>query len=163
MRRRIIIAMAILLVLIAACSKKAALPTMSESTLNSDARLAFVNVFTKCGHKTYEYSPAGEMSGYTRTELQNSSKSLRVVSFSPQEANIERYIDGYCPDHYLLKAKGKVLSIFKTDINTLSLVEKMRVSFDLSKLEKDARDILEKGMIFGSLQEIEQYIEDMDS
>ncbi len=111
-----------------------------------------------CGH-TYVFRCADEAIGLTQSELASRFGGWTVKSFSREFAILEREIDGYCPDHFLLFRKGKKLRVYSVSEPELELVPLVDESAAQYSFSKEELEELASGIAFDSLLELDRYTE----
>lgn len=127
-----------------------------EKQLSLHASVTWVTNCMGCGH-TYSFSDASSVIGFTRDELASSFPEWSIKSFTREYALLERNIEGYCPEHFLLFYEQKRLSVYTVTEPWLKLEKLM--SFDPSPylFTEDELDELKNGAAFNSLIELDRY------
>lgn len=134
-----------------------------EPVVAPGCKMTWATNFTMCGHSIEETRAERDLIGLTKAQVAAAVKAWTLESFSHDELKFGRSADMYCPDHLLLKGTDKGLGVYKTDLNTLELTEIMKFTLDISHLDRNVQADLEKGMPFDDLEEIEGYIENLES
>ena len=130
-------------------------------TLSTDCKVEMQCTYQKCEHvKTYEIE-SSEVEGFTRDQLAVQYPECEITEFGPLGATLTCSVDGYCPDHYVLKRSGDKLCIYQPQDRTGELVlykeiEGMNAS-DLGMEE------LEQGILFDDIEQIESFLEEIES
>lgn len=133
----------------------------SADTLSADCVVEMQCTYEKCGHvKTYGIE-SSEVEGFTKDQLAVQYPECEVTEFGPLGATLTCSVDGYCPDHYVLKRSGDKLCIYQPQDRTGELIiykeiEGMNAS-DLGIEE------LEQGILFDDIEQIESYLEEIES
>lgn len=115
--------------------------------------------YEMCGHTVVTGAPADEdMTGLTFTQLKAHYPEARIVSFDSDEVVLRCSFACYCPEHYILKASGGELAIYRTAAGT----DKQRVfrliHISFSEIEAGERAVLSVGRVFDSVRDAETYI-----
>lgn len=120
--------------------------------------------YRMCGHHIYLHCEVDEsMAGLTFSELQASNPDVRIVSFEPKKLSLKMSFDCYCPRHYILKQYRDELAIFKTVLGTPDQEVYLEVPVLFSKVNADEQQALETGKLFETLEDIEHYLENIET
>jgi hypothetical protein len=88
---------------------------------------------------------------------------VRIVSFEPKKISLKMSFDCYCPRHYILRQYRDELAIFRTVLGTPDQEVYIEVPILFSSIDADEQSVLEAGKLFDSLEELEDYLEDMET
>ncbi|MEA5059979.1 MAG: hypothetical protein EOM66_06065 [Clostridia bacterium] len=130
---------------------------MGEDTVSPDATVIW-RYQMACGH-TVELEDAQPVIGKTRAELAQTYGVDAVESFSPQAVTLCVASDKFCPQHFVLKLENGALTVRKTNEQ---LTEEILLTLDL-ELPADAAVECEAGLAFDSMEDINVYLEGLDS
>ena len=130
---------------------------MGEETVSPDARVLW-RYHMACGH-VVEREDAQPAIGKTKAELEAAYGVDSVSSFGNAAVVLELESPLCCPDHYLLKLEEGVLTVRKTGDD---LQEEILLTLDVT-LPPDAAAECEQGLCFDSLEDINVYLEGLDS
>ena len=130
---------------------------MGEETVSPDARVLW-RYHMACGH-VVEREDAQPAIGKTKAELEAAYGVDSVSSFGNAAVVMELESPLCCPDHYLLKLEEGVLTVRKTGDD---LQEEILLTLDVT-LPPDAAAECEQGLCFDSLEDINVYLEGLDS
>ncbi|MGE5494324.1 MAG: hypothetical protein ACM3S4_03360 [Burkholderiales bacterium] len=120
--------------------------------------------YSMCGHHIYLHCEADEsIVGLTFSELQASSPDMRIVSFEPKKLTLKKSFECYCPRHYILRRLKDKLAVFRTVLGTPDQEVCLEVPMLFSSINKDEQQALEVGKLFDSLENIEHYLENLDT
>ncbi len=128
-----------------------------EETVSPNAQVIWQNQMC-CGH-TVEVESAQPIIGKTRAELEREYGADAILEFSPEKVTIAREMDLFCPEHYVLKLESGLLTVRKTGED---LKEEILLTLDVS-LPPDAAAECTEGLPFDSLEDINLYLEGLDS
>lgn len=118
--------------------------------------------FMSCGH-TLE-APAQDITGYTLEDITKAYPNAQVLRMDKDLVEIELRVEEYCPDHYLLiTTEEDVLGVFRTNLVTLASEQVMQLPISPLELPESVRYQLLDGLSFTSLEEINAYLEDVES
>ena len=71
--------------------------------LSSECQVVQRMVYAPCGHEvTRRQALPAELAGKTRADLEAAYDLWQVTSFAPGEVSMERTLDMFCPEHYVL-------------------------------------------------------------
>lgn len=119
--------------------------------------------YKKCGHE-YVTFISDDVLGMTRSELEEKYKDYEIAIMTSETVRFVRTIDGYCPSHFLLKTLGdNVLCVMRTDPETHTLTQVKEFPFDLDSLDAGVLEQLKAGMVFDTEDEINAFLEDIES
>ena len=119
--------------------------------------------FTQCGHELTAESGA-DLTGYTLPDIIAAYPDCRVTEMSADRTAIERRLDEYCPQHYvLIWTEEDTLSVFRTEAETMHSAELMQLAVEPGSLDPSLLEPLRSGLAFASLMEIDAYLEDAES
>lgn len=135
-----------------------------NSGLSLDADVKWQYYYTKCGHTEYVSSePEDDMIGKTGKEIAQ-LYDAELVSYKDDNIELKKEINSYCPNHYILKKDGDYISIYTpiSGSEELELYIKTEVRFKLLSDDEMKKEI-EQGKAFDSIQELESFLEDVDT
>ena len=121
--------------------------------------------FLHCGHtvvSTLENAPA--FVGLTKTELANRYPKAIITSFSSDLVHFVERFEGYCPEHLVLQTDDDgALKVMRMQAETLENLCVLEISGTFDDFDKETIQQLKLGEAFSSLDEINQYVENLDS
>lgn len=140
---------------------------LSERT-QSGAYLHRTVRYTPCGHSVQrrEALPA-QLCGLSQAALESALGDVipgaRMTGFTAQEVDVALEMEIPCPLHWMLRTgeNGKLQVLQNTAGEALSVVRETQISPAL--LEEDTRAQLLDGMIFDDVQQLEGYLESLES
>jgi len=120
--------------------------------------------FTLCGHTLTQQVTGGPLVGKTKDDLLRDDPDAKIGEFSAQRVVIDRDLERYCPRHYLLYIddNGK-LCYSQTDATDYTKENVTTLNYDVSSLPDEVKNDLDEGLVFESLDEINAYMEDVES
>lgn len=128
-----------------------------------DTEVVWKYRFTQCGHERVVKEGAN-ITGYTLPDIIAAYPDCRVTEMSAEHTAIERMLNEYCPEHYLLIwTEENTLSVFHTEAETMRNEELMQLAVDPASLDSALLEPLRSGIAFDSLVEINAYLEDAES
>ena len=130
--------------------------------LTEQAKLILHIRYTKCGHTIESDISDPELSNLTREELAAMFPDGTVTEFAADGAKINESIEGICSNHYILKydEATQSFSVYRREETDQDL--KLVTSFEGIDMPI-VDEALKEGILFDSLEQIESYIEDIDS
>ncbi|HWQ59107.1 MAG TPA: hypothetical protein VN540_08795 [Clostridia bacterium] len=132
--------------------------TPRDAVVAEDAKVEWLARFSACAHEVALEAPGGA-AGMTRQQLAAAYPDYAVEMFDVQFVRMAKSVEGYCPAHYTLTMGEDALVITKTDLATLLPKEVMRIIADTSALDENSLALLETGVTFDSLEDINAYLE----
>ena len=132
--------------------------------LNAECQVVQRMAYAPCGHElTRRQTLPSELAGKTRADLEAAYDLWQVTSFSPGEVTMERTLDLYCPEHYvLLPDDSGMLCVFQNRYgDALALVKELNVS--LTELPDAYQEELRPGKGFDTLEMLTQWLESIES
>ena len=104
-----------------------------------------------------------ELYGKTLEEAQPLYPEWRITEFSPKALRMERQVPLFCPDHQVLMPNAAgTLCIYENKYgDALALVSELSVA--VSALPAAAQEEVQDGLGFSTLEELEAWLENMES
>ena len=137
---------------------------VNDGRVGRDAKIYFAYYYERCGHTIEKQIDATEdMIGLTREQFAELYPDAEITEFSPNAVHVKQRFSQYCPKHLILKQHENGLAIFKTVAGTERMELYMRIAVDFDSLAADDQAVLKTGRMFNSLEDIEAYIEDIES
>lgn len=134
-----------------------------NQVLSANADVKWEYYYIKCFHTEYiETKAEKDMIGKTGKEIAT-LYGAQLVVFKPNKIVLRKEINYYCPNHYILKKDGDKISVYKTKSGSsdLELIKKTGFSFD--SLNDNLKTEVENGKVFDTLEDIEYFLEDLDT
>lgn len=146
-------------------------PTASEMPAGADdskvakgAAVEWEYEYRMCGHSIFLNCEADDnIVGFTFSQLQAENPNVRIVTFEPGKLVLKLSFYCYCPRHYILKQNRDELAIFRTILGSDEQEIYREVPLRFDDLSTDEQKVLESGKLFESLDELEYYIENLDT
>ena len=120
--------------------------------------------YTRCNHVvTRRVTAPVELYGKTLEEAQPLYPEWRITEFSPKALRMERQVPLFCPDHQVLMPNAAgTLCIYENKYgDALALVSELSVA--VSALPAAAQEEVQDGLGFSTLEELEAWLENMES
>ena len=133
-------------------------------TLNADCALLQHLTYTPCGHSlTRRQTLPPDLAGKTRADLEAAYDAWQVTGFAPGEVTMEQSLTMYCPEHVILMPDDSgMLCIFQNKYgDALSLVREL--TLEMKNLPAAAQEEAERGIGFSTAEELEQWLESVES
>lgn len=128
--------------------------------VSADTEVCVVMKYS-CGHVA-EYITS-EYTGYTEDMLRQIS-NCNITCISDDKITMEISTEKCCENHFLLMlAAENTLAVFSTDNKPLADARIMEIVFETSAISENEYMRLKQGIIFDSLEEINSYIESMET
>ncbi|MEL7609863.1 MAG: hypothetical protein AAGU74_10185 [Bacillota bacterium] len=136
---------------------------IGEISVLPTTQIVWKYYFTLCGEE-YESSVHPDITGLTLKDITDKYPGAKVLDMTSQKVVVQMRIDEYCPDHYVLVMTDQdVVCIFKTNPTTYESEQVMQLDIDTDALEESVRSALYAGIPFDSLEQIDAYLEDVES
>lgn len=134
------------------------------STVSPSISVFWVTKYTSCDHEIVrEEEPEQIMIGKTLEQFARSYPDYEM-SIAGGQIRMERSINQYCPDHYIIKSDSTgSIYVYRNMTGQDYLTMVTKVNFPADAVPDDYKPLLEEGMAFGSIEEIEGLIEDAES
>jgi len=127
-------------------------------------RIHWVCKYEKCDHTvTFEENIEIEKDKISQEALIARFPDSTVLNLSNTEALMEKRIRQFCPQHFILKSDNNSVGIYKNKVGTDILIKQQTLSVQNDHLDDELRKRIEEGIPFESLEEIEGFLEDIDS
>lgn len=133
-------------------------------TLEEDSELLQTLTYTRCEHTvTRRLTAPVELYGKTMEETAALYPEWRITEFSPKLVKMERQPDLFCPDHIVLMPNGAgYLCVFENKYgDALALVREL--TLEMKNLPAAAQEEAELGIGFSTVEELEQWLESVES
>ncbi|NLA84561.1 MAG: hypothetical protein GX854_08610 [Clostridiales bacterium] len=120
--------------------------------------------YTACSHLLTEEHPIeNRYAGRTEGELAAIFPNWQLRSFTSEKVVFRILIDGYCPDHFIIKEEGGYLVIFRPDKDTGIPLAVEATTVPLDRLSYDMQEKAAEGIVADSIEEVEQIMENLGS
>jgi hypothetical protein len=140
-----------------------AVSAQTVNVVGPNVAVTWETAYTSCGHIVSASEHSAAYIGLTREELLSRYPGCEVVELTSEKLVLRRQVSGYCPNHLILKRDDKGLVVMKTDPVTGEQQALLHINFDLSQLDSEALEQLDTGLIFETLEQIDSYLEGIDS
>ncbi len=135
-----------------------------EEKIEKGATVFWDYEYKMCCHHIYISCEVDEsMAGLTFSQLQKEYPNVRIVSFDTKELSLKMSFDCYCPNHYILKHYRDELAVSRTILGTDDQEICLEIPIRFDNIPEDEKKVLETGKLFDSLEEIEEYVESLDT
>ena len=156
-------------------SKQAEQPMPNESasikTVSTDRRITALKStkvewklrFDGCGHYITLKSQ-GDIEGMNKEEAKAAYSDYSAELFTSAYVSLVKDSGGCCPEHYVMLsgADGDTLEVYKRNTQTLENEQKPKKNIPPTKYPKNTAALQTGGLLFNSLQEINEYIESVE-
>lgn|GEM_PF-2530735 len=131
----------------------------SKDIIGADTIVEIRYEYKKCGHEITKTSRAVEsMLGLGVVDFLERFPSLRIVEFSNENVLLERDIDQYCEKHYIIKLVGDNVMVLRSDAESEEFVVVRKTDLFREDLDSHSLMILQRGKLFNSISDVENYI-----
>jgi len=123
-----------------------------------------IYVFSKCGHTLQLQEKDGPIADHGQSQTQAAYPNITIQTMNGEDGGLLYEVASHCPAHYVLILTSEgVLQVQQTNADTLAVETVMTLSLDVSVLSRQVQDALQEGMVFDSLEQINKYLEDVES
>ena len=129
----------------------------NEPALNADAKITLQIKYQQCGHVVETDVSTPELEGSTRAEV--AVPNATIVEFSPQAVLLNEQMDGFCDCHYILKLEGQSLKVYKPKAGN----QEWELVKSIDNLAIPPDPALEQGILFDDVEQVEGYLENLES
>lgn len=149
------------------------MPDESDSvqTVSTDRRItALKNTkvewklrFDGCGHYITLKSQ-GDIEGMNKEEAKAAYSDYSAELFTSAYVSLVKDSDGFCPEHYVMLSgeDGDMLEVYKRNTQTLENEHITSIDISPDRFAEDIAALQADGLLFNSLQEINEYIESVE-
>lgn len=116
--------------------------------------------FNGCGHYI-TLSPQGDIAGMDKEEAKAAYSDYSAELFTSAYVSLVKDSDGCCPEHYVMLSgeDGDTLEVYKRNTQTLENEHITSIDISPDRFAEDTSALQAGGLLFNSLQEINEYIE----
>ncbi len=135
-----------------------------SSRVEAGCELVQQLTYSRCDHKVDRRTPLPqELVGKTRQEVEAAYEGWQVTEFLPKRITMARLFPLYCADHVVLMPdETGVLSLFENKYgDAMAFVRSLEI--DMDALPESIAEEVRMGKGFDSLEEVEQWLESIES
>lgn len=136
----------------------------TQQTTNADCQLIQHMTYAPCGHElTRRQVIPAELAGKNREAVSAAYDTWTITSFASAEVVMEQTLSLYCPEHVVLMPdEGGMLCVFQNKYgDALALIKELDLL--LTELPDDAQQAVRTGKGFATIEELEQWLEGVES
>ena len=149
------------------------MPDESDSvqTVSTDRRITALKStkvewklrFNGCGHYITLKSQ-GDIAGMDKEEAKAAYSDYSAELFTSAYVSLVKDSDGFCPEHYVMLSgeDGDMLEVYKRNTQTLENEHITSIDISPDRFAEDIAALQAGGLLFNSLQEINEYIESVE-
>lgn len=121
--------------------------------------------YLACGHLTEGPLPdADALVGMTRRELAQAYPEAAITTFTSERVRLVVSAEGYCPAHLLLMADAEgALAVYQMQEDTLQMETVLALPLAADAFDAETAAALAAGVPFDTMDEINAYLESMES
>ena len=133
-----------------------------EEKVTPNTKLILRTYYEECGHSINEYVELpSELINMTKEELKNKYKNWQIISFSEKEIIMQKSINSFCDEHYILKDIEGYVQIFKkSESGDEKLIQKTSIS--TKYLTENDRSHLNIGIKVYGKENLNKVLEDFE-
>lgn len=137
----------------------AALPAAAEpERLGAEGKVYLQVHYTKCGHTVETDVTDKEYIGMTKQDIEDEFSNAQLQSFSKDKAVLVVETPSICTLHFIVKYEEGKLNIYQPQGEDAR--PKLYKSIEMDTIADPA---LEEGVVFDSLEQVESYLENLES
>lgn len=137
---------------------------VDDASITKDTMVSWDYEYEKCAHHIYVRCQADEnMVGLTFSTFAQHYPNVKVIQFDTDELVLSETFSSYCPDHFVIKKYEDALAIFRTALGSDKQDHYLDVPIVFEDLHDDEQKVLSVGKVFNSLEEVESYLEDLET
>lgn len=137
----------------------AALPAAAEpERLGAEGKVYLQVHYTKCGHTVETDVTDKEYIGMTKQDIEDEFSNAELQSFSKDKAVLVVETPSICTLHFIVKYEEGKLNIYQPQGEDAR--PKLYKSIEMDTIADPA---LEEGVVFDSLEQVESYLENLES
>ena len=137
----------------------AALPAAAEpERLGAEGKVYLQVHYTKCGHTVETDITDQEYIGMTKQDIADEFSNAKLQSFSKDKAVLVVETPSICTLHFIVKYEEGKLNIYQPQGEDAR--PKLYKSIEMDTIADPA---LEEGVVFDSLEQVESYLENLES
>lgn len=136
----------------------------NKLVIKEDTTIYYEYTYELCSH-IYEENkkPSKEMIGLDADGLAKMFPDADSTSIDKDGAHIKLTLNQICPQHVMLKLEGDKCVVYRNILGTENLKAEQQFTIDQSKWDSQWLQSLKEGIIFESIEELESFVEDMES
>jgi len=132
--------------------------------ISQDTVIYYEYDYELCGHiYEEEKAPTQEMIGLDAEGLAKMFPEALSTSIDGDGAHVKLSFDQICPQHVMLKLEGDKCVIYRNVLGTEEMKKQQEFSIDKSKWDSSWLQSLKEGIVFDSVEDLESFVEDMES
>ena len=121
-------------------------------------------IYSFCGHIYDEHKQATEdLIGLDEAGLKEKFPDADSISFDDDGVHVKLTINQICPQHVMLKLEDGKCVLYRNVMGTEELKAEQTFTIDQEKWDDGWIESLKSGIVFDSIQELESFIENMES
>jgi hypothetical protein len=133
-------------------------------TTSQETTFIFERTYKSCGHNSISYrSATAEEAGLSKEQIESMYSSWAIKEFSPSIVWLCEEVDGYCPNHYIVKEKDGCIAIYRPLEDGQGFYLVHQTNIDTAFLSADIQERIKEGWVVDSLEQVEQLMESWDS
>lgn len=135
-----------------------------EYVIKEDTVVYYEYTYELCSHIYEEYKePTKDMIGLDAQGLAKLFPDATSTSIDQDGAHIKLTLNQICPQHVMMKLEGDKCVIYRNQLGTENLKAEQEFTIDEGKWDSEWLQSLKEGIIFESVEELESFVEDMES
>ncbi len=137
-----------------------------EEKVGTNTEVILRTNYSLCGHTEQEQADKSYVVNLTKDELLDVYPDWRIITFSEDDVELEKDVDGICGEHYLVTEENGLIVVYKRKIDTengqIGKEEYMTTDISVEYLpEEDLNNLIEGEEIY-SREALNKFLEDYE-
>ena len=138
----------------------------SEEKIGANTDVVLRKNYNLCGHTEEEDANKSEVVNLTKDELLDVYPDWRIVTFSENNVELEKEVEGICGEHYLVTEENGLIVVYKRKIDTetgrMDKEEYMTTDISVEYLPEEDLNCLVNGEEIYSREALNKFLEDYE-
>ena len=138
----------------------------SEEKIGANTDVVLRKNYNLCGHTEEEDANKSEVVNLTKDELLDVYPDWRIVTFSENNVELEKEVEGICGEHYLVTEENGFIVVYKRKIDTetgrMDKEEYMTTDISVEYLPEEDLNCLVNGEEIYSREALNKFLEDYE-
>ncbi len=135
-----------------------------SQTTSQETTFIFERMYKSCGHNSITYrSATAQETGLSRGQIEDMHSSWEIKEFSPSIVWLFEEIDGYCPNHYIIREKDGCIAIYRPDKDGQGVYLIHQTNIEVALLNADIQERIREGWVVDSIEQLELLMESWGS
>ena len=143
-------------------SNEAVSTSSTEERISPNCTIVEKQYYKDCDHIIRNEIPVeNNLINYTKEDLEKKYKGWNVEEFTSNKVTVYKENEGFCPEHYVIRAHNGVLSIYKVDKDGIETLER-ETEIQTMYLPQEDIEKFEQGMQVVGNSQLLDVLEDFE-